>query len=180
MKFDSVEDARSFYLGYARDNEFDIRATNLDYDKQYRVLRRKKVDEGDHAQTDPMGRNFIRGCQTFKYMVEQKLGYSKIGFTQKNMYNKIAKMRRSKAFESDSQATILYLKSKAFFEQNFYCRFNIDDDDSANNHNVTCVFAAALLLDSMFTSYKWVLTRLMNSMGNRYPPFILMEEDEAM
>ena len=65
-----------------------------------------------------MCKNFIRGYQTFEYMVDQKGGYSKIGFTQKDMYNKIAKMRRSKAFESDSQAVISYLESKAFTEQN--------------------------------------------------------------
>ncbi|KAK3230372.1 hypothetical protein Dsin_002253 [Dipteronia sinensis] len=43
MKLDSVEDARSFYLGYARGNGFGIRATNLDYDSEGRVLRRKWV-----------------------------------------------------------------------------------------------------------------------------------------
>ena len=32
MKFDSVDDARSFYLGYARGNGFSIRAMNLDHD----------------------------------------------------------------------------------------------------------------------------------------------------
>ncbi|KAK2646667.1 hypothetical protein Ddye_021862, partial [Dipteronia dyeriana] len=34
MKFDSVEDAMSFYLGYARSNGFCIRVTNLDYDNE--------------------------------------------------------------------------------------------------------------------------------------------------
>ena len=43
MKFDYVDDARSFYLGYARGNGFGIRATNLDYDREGRVLRRKWV-----------------------------------------------------------------------------------------------------------------------------------------
>ncbi|KAK0573511.1 hypothetical protein LWI29_009336 [Acer saccharum] len=205
MKFDSVDDARSFYLGYARGNGFGIRATNLDHDGEGRVVRRKWVcdrqgsrreeyltnknrkrkprlqtrqnckacfsigldsdtlkysvrvfkddhshklvtfrevsshrshinlDEGDYAQIDAMGKNFIRGCQTFEYMADQKGGYSKIGFTQKDMYNKIAKMRRSKVFESDSQVAISYLESKAFTEPNFYCRFNTDDDDRLAN-----------------------------------------------
>ena len=54
-----------------------------------------------------MGKNFIRGYQTFEYIVDQKWGYLKIRFTQKNLYNKIAKMRRLNFFESDSQAAIL-------------------------------------------------------------------------
>ncbi|KAK3222079.1 hypothetical protein Dsin_009104 [Dipteronia sinensis] len=74
----------------------------------------RNLDEGDYAQIDAMGKNFIRGCQTFEYMVDQKWGYSKIEFTQKDMYNKITKMRQSKAFESNSQAAISYLESKAF------------------------------------------------------------------
>ena len=41
MKFDSMEDARLFYLGYARGNGFGIRVTNLVYDREGRVLRRK-------------------------------------------------------------------------------------------------------------------------------------------
>ena len=83
----------------------------------------RNLDEGDYAQIDTMGKNFIRGCQTFEYMVDQKGGYSKIGFTHKDMYNKIAKMRRSKAFERDSRVSISYLESKAFTKPNFYCRF---------------------------------------------------------
>ncbi|KAK3211659.1 hypothetical protein Dsin_016365 [Dipteronia sinensis] len=148
-------DARLFYLGYARGNGFGRRATNLDYDNEeshtlkyivkvfiddhsqklatFRKVSshrsHRNLDEDDYAQIDIIGKNFIRGCQTFEYMVDQKWGNSKIRFTQKDMYNKIAKMRRSKAFESDPQAAILYLKSKAFYEQNLYCRFNTDDDD---------------------------------------------------
>ena len=43
MKFDYVDDAKSFYLGYARGNGFGIRVKNLDYDREGRVLRRKWV-----------------------------------------------------------------------------------------------------------------------------------------
>ena len=43
IKFDSMEDARSFYLGYAGGNGVGIRATNLDHDHEGRVLRRKSV-----------------------------------------------------------------------------------------------------------------------------------------
>ncbi|KAK0571134.1 hypothetical protein LWI29_011582 [Acer saccharum] len=140
MKFDFVDDARSFYLGYARGNGFGIRVMNLDHDREGIVLRRKWVcdkqgsrreeyltnknrkhkprlqirqnckacfsigldsdtlkysvfmddhshklvtfrevsshrshrnlDEDDYAQIDAMGKNFIRGCQTFEYMVD--------------------------------------------------------------------------------------------------------------
>ncbi|KAK3225490.1 hypothetical protein Dsin_005352 [Dipteronia sinensis] len=59
MKFDSVEDARSFYLGYARGNVFGIRATNLDYNREGRVLRRKWVcdKQGSRREEYLMNKN---------------------------------------------------------------------------------------------------------------------------
>ncbi|KAK2655317.1 hypothetical protein Ddye_008369 [Dipteronia dyeriana] len=54
MKFDYVEDARSFYLGYTRGNGFAIRATNLDHDSECRVLKRKWVcDKHGSRREDP-------------------------------------------------------------------------------------------------------------------------------
>ncbi|KAK3230739.1 hypothetical protein Dsin_002620 [Dipteronia sinensis] len=155
-------------------------------------------------------------------MVDQKRGYSQIGFTQKDMYNKIAHKRRSNPFESDSQAVFSYPESKAYSKTNFYYKFNADKNymlanifwkdshslfeyqcfryvlffDStykpnsydkhlvlfvgASNHIVTYVFGAAILFDETFTSYKWALIAIMDSMGNKYPLCILTDKDETM
>ena len=49
------------------------------------------------------------------------------------MYNKIAKMRQSKAFESDSHAALIYMQLKGNSETNFYCRFSTNEKDRLAN-----------------------------------------------
>ncbi|KAK3226056.1 hypothetical protein Dsin_005918 [Dipteronia sinensis] len=66
-------------------------------------------------------------------MVNQKGGYSKIGFTSKGIYNRIDAKRRDKAFVSDSHATLMYLQSNVYSETNFYCRFSTDKKDRPTN-----------------------------------------------
>ncbi|KAK3212459.1 hypothetical protein Dsin_017165 [Dipteronia sinensis] len=139
------------------------------------------------------GNGFGIRAMNLDYDSEER--YFKIGFTQKDMYNKIAKIRTSKAFESDSQAAILYLESKAFYEQKFHYRDVLVFDTTyktnaygkpvvlfvgANNHSATCVFGAALLLDKTITPYKWAFTKLMDSMGIKHPISIMTDGDEAM
>ncbi|KAK0572064.1 hypothetical protein LWI29_025606 [Acer saccharum] len=258
MKFDSVDDARSFYLGYARGNGFGIRATNLDHDREGRVLRRKWVCDKQGSRREEyltnknrkrkprlQTRQNCKACfsigldsDTLKYNVRvfmddhsHKLAtFREVSShrSHRNLdegdYAQIDAMGKNciRAFESDSQAAISYLESKAFTEANFYCRFNTDDDDrlanifwrdshslfeykcfgdvlvfdatyktnaygkplvlfvGVNNHSATCVFGAALLLDETFTSYKWALTKLMDSMGSKHPLSIMTDGDEAM
>ncbi|KAK2645617.1 hypothetical protein Ddye_020812 [Dipteronia dyeriana] len=66
-------------------------------------------------------------------MVNQKEGYSKIGFPHKDMYNRIDVKIQDKSFESDSHAALMYLQSKANSETNFYCKFNTDERDRLAN-----------------------------------------------
>ncbi|KAK2646238.1 hypothetical protein Ddye_021433 [Dipteronia dyeriana] len=66
-------------------------------------------------------------------MVNKKGGYSKIGFTQKDMYNQIDVKRQDEALENDSHAALMYLQSNANSEINFCCRFSIDDKDRLAN-----------------------------------------------
>ncbi|KAK2662478.1 hypothetical protein Ddye_001052 [Dipteronia dyeriana] len=97
------------------------------------VRSHRNIEAKDLSQSDAMGNCCISPCLTYEYMVNQKRGYSKIGFTRKDMYNQIDAKRRDEAFESDSQAALMYLLSKANCETNFYCRFSIDEKDRLAN-----------------------------------------------
>ncbi|KAK3188081.1 hypothetical protein Dsin_027642 [Dipteronia sinensis] len=144
MKFDYVEDARSFYLGYARGNGFGIRATNLDYDCEVRVLRRKEKMDSD----------------TLKYNLRVLIDDHSHKLAT---FREVSSHRSHKNVNEDKclrRALVLFV--------------------GANNHSSTCVFGAALLLDEMFTSYKWALTKLMDSIGSNHPLSIMTDKDEAM
>ncbi|KAK3225697.1 hypothetical protein Dsin_005559, partial [Dipteronia sinensis] len=45
------------------------------------VRSHRNIDTKDLSQIDAMGKGCIRPCLTYEYMVNQKGGYSKIGFT---------------------------------------------------------------------------------------------------
>ncbi|KAK3205091.1 hypothetical protein Dsin_019137 [Dipteronia sinensis] len=97
------------------------------------VRSHKIIDTKNLSQIDAMGKCCIRPCLTYEYMVNQKRGYSKIGFTQKDMYNWIDAKRRDEAFENDSHAARMYLQSKVYSENNLYCKFSIDEKDKLAN-----------------------------------------------
>ncbi|KAK2638941.1 hypothetical protein Ddye_026736 [Dipteronia dyeriana] len=93
------------------------------------VLSHRNIDTKDLSQIDAMGNCCIRPCLTYEYMVNQKGGYSKIGFTQKDMYNWIDAKRWDEAFERDSHAALMYLQSKENSKTNFYYRVSIQEVD---------------------------------------------------
>jgi hypothetical protein len=82
------------------------------------------------------------------------------------LYSSISGFRDVLVFDTTNK-TIAYGKPLVLFA-------------GANNHSATCVFGAALLLDETFTSYKWALTKLMDSMGSKHPLSIPTDGDEAM
>ncbi|XP_015970067.1 protein FAR1-RELATED SEQUENCE 5-like [Arachis duranensis] len=61
------------------------------------------------------------------YMVSQKGGYDKVGFTSKYLHNHISKTRRGKVKDGDAFATLAYLLSKADSDLLFLGKFTLKD-----------------------------------------------------
>ncbi|KAK3184856.1 hypothetical protein Dsin_032142 [Dipteronia sinensis] len=97
------------------------------------VQSQRNIDTKDLSQIDAIAKFCIRPCLTYEYIVNQKGGYFKIEFTQKDMYNWIDAKRRDEAFEIDSHTALMYLQSKAYSETNFYCRFSTNKKDMLAN-----------------------------------------------
>ncbi|KAI9182791.1 hypothetical protein LWI28_028923 [Acer negundo] len=116
------------------------------------VRSHKNIDAEDLSQIDAMGNCCIRPCLTYEYTVNQKGGYSKIGFTQKEMFS---------TEEKDMLANIFWRDSHSLFEYQFFDDVLVFDSTykinayakplvlfvSVNNHRATCVFGVALLSD---------------------------------
>ncbi|KAL6194478.1 hypothetical protein ACLB2K_035562 [Fragaria x ananassa] len=67
------------------------------------VRAHRHVSDAALALTNTMTRVSIRPCHTYEYMVEQAGGYSVVGFTMKDLYNKLDQQRWTSLFESDSK-----------------------------------------------------------------------------
>ncbi|XP_057720228.1 protein FAR1-RELATED SEQUENCE 5-like [Arachis stenosperma] len=61
------------------------------------------------------------------YMVSQKGGYDKVGFTSKDLHNHISKTRRGKVKNGDAFAALAYLFSKADSDPLFLGKFTLKD-----------------------------------------------------
>ncbi|XP_016178440.1 protein FAR1-RELATED SEQUENCE 5-like [Arachis ipaensis] len=61
------------------------------------------------------------------YMVSQKGGYDKVGFTSKDLHNHISKTRRGKVKDGDAFAALAYLFSKADSDPLFLGKFTLKD-----------------------------------------------------
>ncbi|KAL6128908.1 hypothetical protein ACLB2K_072261 [Fragaria x ananassa] len=70
------------------------------------VRAHRHVGTESLALTNTMTRVSIRPCHTYEYMVEQAGGYSAVGFTIKDLYNKLNQQRRTSPFESDSEGAL--------------------------------------------------------------------------
>ncbi|KAL6176208.1 hypothetical protein ACLB2K_052843 [Fragaria x ananassa] len=160
------------------------------------VRAHRHVGTESLALTNIMTRVSIRPCHTYEYMVEQAGGYSAVGFTIKDLYNKLDQQRRTSPFESDSEGALSFMRGLAAKDPHFICRFTTDPENSTyktnaynqplvlfvgtNNHRGSIVFGAALISDETVETYTWLLHIFLELMNGKMPKAVLTDSDEAM
>ncbi|XP_004293114.1 PREDICTED: protein FAR-RED IMPAIRED RESPONSE 1-like [Fragaria vesca subsp. vesca] len=151
------------------------------------VRAHRHVSDAALALTNTMTRVSIRPCHTYEFMVEQAGGYSVVGFTMKDLYNKLDQQRRTSPFESDSEGALSYMRALAAKDPHFICRFTTDLEDrplvlfvGSNNHRGSIIFGAALISDETEETYTWLLRTFLESMNGKMPKAVLTNSDEAM
>lgn len=97
------------------------------------IRSHRNVGKSDLARANTMSKVSIRPCHAYEYMVEQAGGYKTVGFTEKDLYNKLDQQRRTTSFESDSEGALAYMNALAAQDPYFYCRFNVDIEDRLAN-----------------------------------------------
>ncbi|KAL6195276.1 hypothetical protein ACLB2K_030896 [Fragaria x ananassa] len=137
------------------------------------VRGHRHVSEAALALTNTMTRVSIRPYHTYEYMVEQAGGYLVVGFTMKDLYNKLDQQRRTSPFESDSEGALSYMRALAAKGPHFICRFTTGLEDSN-------IFGAALISDEIEETYTWLLRTFLESMNGKMPKAVLTDNDEAM
>ncbi|KAL6185743.1 hypothetical protein ACLB2K_041870 [Fragaria x ananassa] len=93
------------------------------------VRAHRHVSDTALALTNTMTKVSIRPCHTYEYMVKQAGGYSLVGFTMKDLYNKLDQERRTSPFESDSEGAISYMRGLVAKDPHFICRFTTNLED---------------------------------------------------
>ena len=75
----------------------------------------------------------IKTSFAYEYMVHQAGGYEYVGFTIKDLYNKMDYARQEAILDGDAQATIAFMNAKAQQDPEFYCKFNVDSEGRLAN-----------------------------------------------
>lgn len=91
------------------------------------------VKDSDLAQVKSMKKSSIKTSCAYKFMVHQAGGHEFVGFTIKDLYNKLDLERRETILDGDAQAAVSWLNTKATKDPGFYCEFNVDSEGRLAN-----------------------------------------------
>ncbi|RYR30606.1 protein FAR1-RELATED SEQUENCE 5-like [Arachis ipaensis] len=91
------------------------------------IAANRGLDEADKTQADSLRACGVKTCHIMSYIVFQKGGYDKVGFTSKDLHNHISKTRRGKVKDGDAFAVLAYLFSKADSDPLFLGKFTLKD-----------------------------------------------------
>lgn len=93
-----------------------------------RFLRsHRKVLDHDIAQVTALRKVSVSTCRAYELLVHQAGGYEFVGFTIKDLYNRLDSERREIMVDGDGQAAISFMNLKASRDPHFYCFFQVDE-----------------------------------------------------
>ncbi|XP_050374613.1 protein FAR1-RELATED SEQUENCE 5-like [Argentina anserina] len=68
----------------------------------------------------------IRTCHSFQHMSDVARGFLKVGFTIKDLYNKLDSNKHKSIIGGDSKATLAYLERKVVEDKNLFFKYTTD------------------------------------------------------
>ncbi|XP_050365404.1 protein FAR1-RELATED SEQUENCE 5-like [Argentina anserina] len=93
----------------------------------------RNCKDSDVAQVTAFHNASIRTCHAFEYLVDKVGGYVSVGFRIKDLYNKLDASRREIMLDGDVEAALSYLNGRSGGEENFYCKFSLDEENKLCN-----------------------------------------------
>ncbi|KAL6126253.1 hypothetical protein ACLB2K_074304 [Fragaria x ananassa] len=118
----------------------------------------RSVQDSHVALATSMQRVSVKPCHTYEYIVNRSGGFQQVGFTIKDLYNKLDSKRREILLKSEAETALAYMRGKVATDSHFYCKFSIDEDNRLANmfwrdsnclHDYTS-FGDVLVFDSTY------------------------------
>ncbi|XP_057730061.1 protein FAR1-RELATED SEQUENCE 5-like [Arachis stenosperma] len=144
------------------------------------------MSEADIGHIINMKKGGISVGQIYRALANQAGGYGYLSFTQKDMYNKIAKQRRQ--LPDDAYATLnradysLFgdvLAFDATYKRNKYmCLLVVFF--GVNHHNQIIIFSTALICDEEKDTYRRLLQQMKLAMNGKAPISVITDGDLSM
>jgi hypothetical protein len=93
----------------------------------------RKVGESDEAQVQALRSVGVKTSQIMDHLVHQSGGYENVGFTKKDLYNRIDMDRMFKISHGDAEGGLAYLFAKKETDSSFFFKYTIDKEDCLEN-----------------------------------------------
>ncbi|KAJ1390003.1 Zinc finger, CCHC-type [Sesbania bispinosa] len=88
----------------------------------------RRLTDADKSQVNSLHAYGLRGCHIMGYLVAQKGGYCRVGFTKKDMYNYLDRKNQAKVKKGDVRAALSYLQGKADSDPLLYGKYCTGSD----------------------------------------------------
>ncbi|XP_050378275.1 protein FAR-RED IMPAIRED RESPONSE 1-like [Argentina anserina] len=122
------------------------------------VRSNRAVKDHDIAQVMSLRNVSVGTARAYEYLVHQARGHEFVGFTERDLYNRVQREHSKLIMDGDAQASITWMKLKAIRDPNFFCIFSVDDTGRLANmfwrdgqsYDDYCTFGDVLIFDSTY------------------------------
>ncbi|CAI8595316.1 unnamed protein product [Vicia faba] len=87
-----------------------------------------EISKANRAQIDNLQSHGIRTCHLMRYMVAQKGGYARVGFTKKDLYNYFDRKMCATIKDGDVVAALNYLNVKSSVDPMLYAKYYVNSN----------------------------------------------------
>nr|XP_025628033.1 protein FAR1-RELATED SEQUENCE 3-like [Arachis hypogaea] len=167
LRFDSLQRAQEFYSNYGKKVGFVTRIRNTNFDKT-----KKELKNNDEAE--------IRPNKTYLALANEVGGSSKLGYSEKDVRNYIARNLRCVDVNADVKEMISYFMRMRDINSNFFYAVNVDETNkfkSALWVDAKCrasyeYFGDVVSFDTTYSRNKYVCVSAFICMGTLPQAFI--------
>ncbi|XVF09481.1 hypothetical protein REPUB_Repub07fG0096700 [Reevesia pubescens] len=97
------------------------------------IRSKRKIKPSDLAEVKAMKGVGIRTSHIMNYLTQQAGGIQNVGFTTKDLYNKLNMVCRDEIYNGDANAVIAYFQVKKEADIGIYMNYSTDDENRLHN-----------------------------------------------
>ncbi|KAE8669724.1 hypothetical protein F3Y22_tig00112221pilonHSYRG00033 [Hibiscus syriacus] len=163
--FSSRDQAWYFYKGFVQEHGFSTRkgTTRLDVEgnvktQEFCYSKEGVVSKADIDEATTLKEVGVGTSQVMNYLMQQAWGYHNVGFTHKDLYSALQRVKAKEIVDGDVNALIAYFDYKKHDDPEFFMTYSVDESGALHNHiwsdsisrlDYTC-FGDVIAFDTMY------------------------------
>ena len=122
------------------------------------MKKNRGLKEHDMAQVDSLRKVSVGTSCAYEFLVHQAGGHEFVGFTERDLYNRVQRENSKLMIDGDAQCCITWMNMKATRDPNFYSVFSVDEKGRLANmfwrdgqsYTDYCAYGDVLVFDSTY------------------------------